>query len=70
MIVAAFAIAFTSADGVTVSDYVQTSGLAVVVGGMIGATLLKSSASDFKAGMSLLPRCFMNPMSQSNSLIN
>jgi len=63
VILVAFAIAFTSADGVTVSDYVQTSGLAVVVGGMIGATLLKSSASDFKAGMSLLPRCFMNPMS-------
>lgn len=63
VLLASFATAFIYAEGVTVADYVQPSGLAVVIGGMVGATLLKSSLSDFKAGMSLLPRCFVNPTS-------
>ena len=63
VIAAAFIMAFNSAEGVSfVDDYLQASGLAVVLGGTLGATLLKSSTSDFKAGMSLLPRIFMNPM--------
>ena len=61
-IVIAGVTAFISAEGVSPSDYVQGSGLAIVILGSLGATLLKSSASDFKAGMSLLPRIFMNPM--------
>ena len=64
VIAVAFITAFNTADGVDfLEDYMQPSGLAVVIGGTLGATLLKSSASDFKAGMSLLPRIFMNPMS-------
>lgn len=62
IIAVAFSIAFIFANGVAASDYFQGSGMAIVGLGSLGATLLKSSASDFKAGMSLLPRIFMNPM--------
>ena len=62
IIAVAFSIAFIFANGVAASDYFQGSGMAIVGLGSLGATLLKSSASDFRAGMSLLPRIFMNPM--------
>ncbi|MBQ86316.1 MAG: flagellar motor protein PomA [Gammaproteobacteria bacterium] len=62
IVIAALYIALITSPGVTIKDYLQLSGIMVVFVGTFGAVLLKSSTSDFKAGMSLLPRVFANPM--------
>ena len=62
VVLAALYIALITSQGVTIGDYLQFSGFCVVFIGTFGAVLLKSSTGDFKAGMSLLPRVFANPM--------
>ena len=55
-------VAFKTAAGVTIYNYWDPAGVAVVFIGTLGATLLKSSGSDAAAAMGLLPKVFGNPM--------
>ena len=55
-------VAFKTAVGVTIYNYWDPAGVAVVGIGTLGATLLKSSGADFAAAGGLLPKVFGNPM--------
>ena len=57
-----FALGQELDKGIPFEQYIQASGMAIVVGGAFGAGFLKSSTNDFKAAWSLLPRAFTNPI--------
>ena len=62
IICVALLVALFTQPGVTYVDYIDVPGMCVVILGTVGATLLKSSAGDFAAGMGLFSKCFKNPM--------